>query len=110
MGTVRGTDLESGGRPWIAEGEPRIRFVQIGSISGNAITLPAQLLRSSGVELLGSGLGSLSAQQILQSLSAMFAAVSKVHFAIDIDPVPLAKVEEAWTRKDDGRRIVSSSP
>ncbi len=51
------------------EGEPRIRFVQIGSISGNAITLPAQLLRSSGVELLGSGLGSLSAQQILQSLT-----------------------------------------
>jgi NADPH:quinone reductase-like Zn-dependent oxidoreductase len=88
------------------QGEPRIRFVQIGSISGNAITLPAQLLRSSGVELVGSGLGSLSAQQILQSLTKMFAAVTKVHFAIDINPVPLAKVEEAWTWKDDGRRIV----
>jgi NADPH:quinone reductase-like Zn-dependent oxidoreductase len=88
------------------QGEPRIRFVQIGSISGNTITLPAQLLRSSGVELLGSGLGSLSSQQILQSLTKMFAAVTKVHFAIDIDPVPLAKVEEAWTRKGDERRIV----
>jgi NADPH:quinone reductase-like Zn-dependent oxidoreductase len=88
------------------QGEPRIRFVQIGSIGGNAITLPAQLLRSSGVELLGSGLGSLSAQQILQSLSEMFAAVNKVHFAIDIHRVPLAKVEEAWTWKDDGQRIV----
>ena len=87
------------------EGEPRIRFVQIGSVSANAITLTAQLLRSSGVELLGSGLGSLSSQQILQSLSVMFAAVSKVQFAIDIDPVPLKKVEEAWTRKDE-RRIV----
>ncbi len=72
----------------------------------NAITLPAQLLRSSGVELIGSGLGSLSAQQILQSLTKMFAAVTKVHFAIDVNPVPLAKVEEAWTWKDDGRRIV----
>jgi NADPH:quinone reductase-like Zn-dependent oxidoreductase len=88
------------------QGEPRIRFVQIGAIGGNAITLPAQLLRSSGVELLGSGLGSLSAQQILQSLTSMFAAVTKRHFAIDINPVPLAKVEEAWTWKDDGRRIV----
>jgi len=87
------------------EGEPRIRFVQIGSISGNALTLPAQLLRSSGVELLGSGLGSLSSQQILESLSAMFAAESKAPFAIDIDRVPLAKVEEAWMRKDE-RRIV----
>jgi NADPH:quinone reductase-like Zn-dependent oxidoreductase len=88
------------------QGEPRIRFVQVGSISGNAITLPAQLLRSSGVELLGSGLGSLSSRQILQSLTRMFAAVTEVHFAIDIDKVPLAEVEEAWTRKEDGRRIV----
>lgn len=88
------------------QGEPRIRFVQIGSISGNAITLPAQLLRSSGVELLGSGLGSLSSRQILQSLTRMFAAVTEVHFAIDIDKMSLAEVEEAWTRKDDGRRIV----
>src|SRR5580704_10672313 len=88
------------------QGEPRIRFVQVGSIGGNAITLPAQLLRSSRVELLGSGLGSLSARQILQSLTRMFAAVTKVHFAIEIHPVPLAKVEEAWTWKDDGRRIV----
>ena len=88
-----------------AEGEPRIRFVQIGSISGNAITLPAQLLRSSGVELLGSGLGSLSSQQILQSLRAMFAAESKAPFAIDIDRVPLKDVEEAWMWKEE-RRIV----
>ena len=87
------------------EGEPRIRFVQIGSISGNTIALSAGLLRSSGVELLGSGLGSLSSQAILQSLRTMFAAESKVRFAIDIDPVPLSEVEEAWTRKE-GNRIV----
>jgi NADPH:quinone reductase-like Zn-dependent oxidoreductase len=87
-------------------GEPRIRFVQIGSISGNSITLPAQLLRSSGVELLGSGLGSLSSGAILQGLTMMYAAESKVRFAIDINPLPLAKVEEAWTAKDDPRRIV----
>jgi NADPH:quinone reductase-like Zn-dependent oxidoreductase len=87
------------------EGEPRIRFVQIGSMSGNTITLSAGLLRSSGVELLGSGLGSLSSQAILQSLSAMFAAESKMRFAIDIDPVPLSKVEEAWTRKEENRIV-----
>ena len=88
------------------EGQPRIRFVQIGSISGNTITLPAQLLRSSGVELLGSGLGSLSSEAILQSLARMYAAESNVRFAIGIDPLPLTTVEEAWTRTGDGRRIV----
>jgi hypothetical protein len=87
------------------EGEPRIRFVQVGSISGNTITLPGGLLRSSGVELLGSGLGSLSAKAILQSLNTMFAAGSRMRFAIDIDPVPLSKVEEAWTRKEQSRIV-----
>ena len=88
------------------EGEPRIRFVQIGSISGGTIALQAQLLRSSGVELLGSGLGSLSSKEILQSLKTMFAATADVPFAIDIESIPLSKVEEAWIRKSDDRRIV----
>ena len=57
------------------------------------------------MELLGSGLGSLSSQAILQSLTTMFAAESKMRFAIDIDQVPLSKVEEAWARKE-GNRIV----
>ncbi|MGC2404101.1 MAG: zinc-binding dehydrogenase [Acidobacteriaceae bacterium] len=87
------------------EGVNRIRFVQIGSISSPTIALPANVLRSSGLELLGSGLGSLSSEQILQSLRAMFAAASAVQFAIDIEPLPLAQVEEAWTRQDE-RRIV----
>jgi NADPH:quinone reductase-like Zn-dependent oxidoreductase len=87
------------------QGEPRIRFVQIGSISGNTITLAGGLLRSSGVELLGSGLGSLSSQAMLQSLRTMFAAESRMRFAIDIHPVPLRQVEEAWTRKEESRIV-----
>jgi NADPH:quinone reductase-like Zn-dependent oxidoreductase len=86
-------------------GVSRIRFVQVGSISSGVIALPASVLRSSGVELLGSGLGSLSSQQILQSLRAMFAAASAVQFAIDVEPVPLARIEETWMRQGD-RRIV----
>ena len=86
-------------------GEPRISIEQIGSISGAVIPLPAHLLRSTGIELLGSGLGSLSAQQMLESLSTMFAATTKMQFAIDIERVPLADVEHAWLRNEE-RRIV----
>ena len=38
-----------------AEGVP-IRFVQIGSLSGTDITLPSAVLRSSAIELMGSGI------------------------------------------------------
>jgi NADPH:quinone reductase-like Zn-dependent oxidoreductase len=88
-----------------AEGMNRIRFVQVGSISDSSITLPAHVLRSSGVELLGSGLGSLSSEQILQSLRAMFAAASAVQFSIGVEPIPLAQVEEAWVRPEEGRIV-----
>jgi hypothetical protein len=58
------------------------------------------------VELLGSGLGSLSSKDILKSLSTMFAATADVPFAIDIEPVSLSRVEETWIQKSDDRRIV----
>ena len=89
-----------------AAGETRIRFVQIGAMSGHSIFLPAQALRSSGLELLGSGLGSLSVPQILAALTRMFAASAQVPFPIATEPVPLHDVEAAWTRPSGDRRIV----
>ena len=87
-------------------GEPRIRYVQVGAISGETISLNASLLRSSGVELLGSGLGSLSAGAIVESLKKMFEAAGSVGLKIDTDAVPLSEVEAAWGKAESGRRIV----
>jgi NADPH:quinone reductase-like Zn-dependent oxidoreductase len=88
------------------EGEPRLRYVQIGSISGDPISLRAELLRSSGVELLGSGLGSLSAAAIVGALTRMFEAAANTGLKIDVQPIPLKDVESAWSQTATGRRIV----
>lgn len=53
-------------------GEPRIRFVQIGSMTGNNINLPGSLLRSSGLELMGSGLGSVSNAGLVQAVGGVY--------------------------------------
>src|SRR5690606_19122266 len=45
--------------------EPRIRFVQVGAAAGLSINLPGAALRSSGLELLGTGLGALSHRELL---------------------------------------------
>ncbi len=105
LGTFGGSHPGRRGRPWKSARRATHPFCPDRIDQREPITLPAGLLRSSGVELLGSGLGSLSSQAILQSLSTMFAAESKMRFAIDIDPVPLSEVEEAWTRRE-GNRIV----
>jgi NADPH:quinone reductase-like Zn-dependent oxidoreductase len=90
------------------QGEHRIRYVQIGSISGGAIPLQADLLRSSGVELMGSGLGSLSAAAIVEALKAMFDAQARgAGLKIDAQAVALKNVAGMWNcSPPSGRRIV----
>jgi hypothetical protein len=88
------------------EGERRLRYVQIGSISGDSISLKAELLRSSGVELMGSGLGSLSAAAIVESLRRMYEVAAMAGLKIETEAVPLADVEAAWGRAESGLRMV----
>ena len=87
-------------------GEPRIRYIQIGAASGGSIALDAQWLRSSGIELLGSGLGSLSATSIVEALTTMFQAAATTSLKIEIEAVPLSDVASVWDRAESGRRIV----
>jgi NADPH:quinone reductase-like Zn-dependent oxidoreductase len=87
-------------------GEPRVRYVQIGAISGETISLSASLLRSSGLELMGSGLGSLSAVAIVESLRKMFEVAASTRLKIETDAVPLSEVETSWGRAESGRRMV----
>jgi NADPH:quinone reductase-like Zn-dependent oxidoreductase len=88
------------------EGERRIRYVQIGAIGGDPISVKGEWLRSSGLELMGSGLGSLSAGAIMESLQAMYEAAASTGLKIDVEAVPLAEVETAWHRAESGRRMV----
>lgn len=90
------------------QGEPRLRYVEIGSISGNTISLNANWLRASGVELIGSGLGSLAAAAIAEALKAMFdAQAAGAGLKIDAEAVALSNVEGMWNcTPPSGRRIV----
>jgi NADPH:quinone reductase-like Zn-dependent oxidoreductase len=85
------------------EGEPPIRFVQIGSITGEVIPLPAAALRSSGLKLMGSGLGSVSYAGLIRSISGLMSAIVPGRFRIEAEPVPLSEVETAWSREASGR-------
>jgi NADPH:quinone reductase-like Zn-dependent oxidoreductase len=92
------------------EGEAarRLRFVQIGSLGGGAITLPAGALRSSGLELLGSGLGSVSHEGLLRAIGGLMQAVVPAKFAIQADAIPLTEVERAWAGEASGRVVFTA--
>jgi NADPH2:quinone reductase len=84
----------------------RVRFVQIGSTAGNAISLPAATLRSSGLELLGSGFGSASLDQIKTAIAEFFQAASTQPFEFAVQAAPLSQVESLWNAPERGARLV----
>jgi NADPH:quinone reductase-like Zn-dependent oxidoreductase len=55
--------------------EAPIRFVQIGSITGEAISPPVASLRSSGLKLMCSGLVSVSYAGLIRSISGLMSAI-----------------------------------
>ena len=83
-----------------------IRFVQIGAVSGANITLPSAALRSSALQLMGSGIGSVPLPRMLAALHGVLTAAPAAGFEIATRSVPLADVGEAWTAADAEARIV----
>lgn len=84
----------------------RIRYVQIGNSAGATITLPAATLRSSGLELLGSGFGSASLEEIMKAVGDLFEEAAKMPFESPTKAVPLREIESAWSAKEEGTRLV----
>ncbi|HEY1781729.1 MAG TPA: zinc-binding alcohol dehydrogenase family protein [Roseiarcus sp.] len=83
-----------------------VRFVQIGSISGETIALPSAVLRSAPITLMGSGLGSVPLDRLLAAIGPGLEAAASGGVRIAAKAVPLSEVEQAWTGDDSGQRVV----
>jgi len=85
----------------------RLTWVQIGSIAGRSIPLPAELLRSNDLHLIGSGLGSAPMQDMAAQLPAVIDHVAAGRISVEPVVRPLAEVEAAWDEPvPTGRRMV----
>jgi NADPH2:quinone reductase len=85
---------------------PRVRFVQIGASAGPTVSLHAATLRSSGLELVGSGFGSASLDQILAAVKEFFTEAATKPFEFRVKTAPLSEVEALWNSPERGTRLV----
>ncbi|GHE68543.1 alcohol dehydrogenase [Camelimonas fluminis] len=83
-----------------------LRFVNIGSMSGEEIQLPAALLRSRATALMGSGLGSVSSERLMAALGEVLASAPDGRYQIGTQTAPLADVARAWARDTGNQRLV----
>lgn len=87
-------------------GEPRLRYVQLGTVAGDEIPLRGDMLRSSGLELMGSGIGSVSVKELLVGAGELLAAAPAAGFEPPFTSVPLDQVADAWSGHPDVRYII----
>jgi NADPH:quinone reductase-like Zn-dependent oxidoreductase len=89
-----------------AEDPVPIRFIQIGAVSGDSINLPGAVLRSTAIELKGSGLGSIPLNRLIEAIGELLQATLPGRFTIATEAVPLSAVEAAWNTREGPARTV----
>jgi NADPH:quinone reductase-like Zn-dependent oxidoreductase len=83
-----------------------VRFVQVGAASGSDITLPGAALRSTPIELMGSGLGSVPNDRLIHCIGEVLKAAGPSGFKIGTKVVPLSEVASAWHESASNLRTV----
>ncbi len=89
----------------------KIRFVSVGSVTGDLIQLSAANLRSVNLQLTGSGLGSWSNDQVRllfsEILPEMFQLASDGKLKVETIEVNLKNIADIWNLDvSDGQRLV----
>jgi NADPH:quinone reductase-like Zn-dependent oxidoreductase len=83
-----------------------IRFIHIGSASKPEITLPSAVLRSSALQLMGSGIGSVALDRMVTAIGELLRATTRGRFQIATQTVPLSHVEQVWSAAGNSPRVV----
>jgi NADPH:quinone reductase-like Zn-dependent oxidoreductase len=81
------------------------RFVQVGESASPTITLPAAVLRSTALTILGTA-GIPPFDVLVQAFQQVMAYAAKGDLQIHTETIPLASIENAWQRDQPGRRLV----
>jgi hypothetical protein len=73
-----------------------LAWIEIGSVAGPTASIPSAALRAARLQIIGSGQGSVSSQEIVAELPELARRIAAGAFDIDARPMPLAEVEQAW--------------
>ena len=81
------------------------RFVQVGESAGPTVSLPAAVLRSTALTILGTA-GIPPRHILVNALQEVMARAASGELHVDTERVPLADIEGVWKRDQQGSRLV----
>jgi len=81
------------------------RYVQVGELAGATIVLPAAVLRSTALTIMGTA-GIPPREIVVDALQKVMAFAVTRELRIATELVPLAEIEQVWDRETPGKRFV----
>ena len=81
------------------------RLVEVGESAGPTITLPAAVLRSTALTILGTA-GIPPWDVLTEAFQQVMKHAASGKLRIETERVPLAEIEDAWERDVHARRLV----
>jgi len=97
LAAITGTEFAAAGSP--------TRLVEVGESAGPTITLPAAVLRSTALMILGTA-GIPPWDVLTDAFQKVMEFAARGKLRIETERVPLAQIEEAWTRDAHAQRLV----
>ena len=88
-----------------AMGESEMRLVEVGESAGPTINLPAAVLRSTALRILGTG-GMPHWDALKEAFQQVMNHAASGKLRIETERVPLAEIESAWGREAHAKRLV----
>ncbi|QKX53127.1 uncharacterized protein TRUGW13939_00201 [Talaromyces rugulosus] len=91
----------------IPEGE-NLQYVYVGGLSGyEKVDLPIRLINTRPIQIMASGFGSWSRQDLNREINGLVTALTKMDKFSDVVTAPLADVKAAWdSEKTQTKRLV----
>ncbi|MFC8450672.1 zinc-binding alcohol dehydrogenase family protein [Kitasatospora sp. NPDC057223] len=83
-----------------------LTWIQIGSIAGASAPIPSAGLRAARLQIVGSGIGSVSPREFIAELPELAAAVTEGAIDVQARAVPLARIGQAWNEHGSSERLV----
>jgi len=92
-------------RPEFAVVTKETRLVQVGESAGATIALPAAVLRSTALTILGTA-GIPPREVLADAMRQVMTRAARRELRIETNRIALANIESVWVRPESGRRIV----
>lgn len=82
-----------------------VRFIQVGESSREPLELPAAALRSSAIQIMGSGMKSIAFPKLLEAVRQTFVIAAQGKLDLETKAVPLSDVAETWNAPGKPRLV-----